>query len=244
MKEDEKGHEQRILLKLSGEILAGGSGTGIDPGMVRRLCTAVLKLSAEGCGVGIVIGGGNFIRGRDLEETKRVTADQMGMLATLINALALKDSINGLGGRAIVLSAIPVEGVVDTFTPDKASEHLDSGSIVIYAGGTGNAFLTTDTAAALRAVQTGCSMLLKGTKVNGIYDSDPEENPEARRFETLSYEDVLRLDLKVMDAAAIAICRDAGLPISVFDIWNPENLLGIYRDPSIGSWIGGKNHDR
>jgi len=239
MKEDGPAPPRRVLLKLSGEVLAGGGGQGIDPPTVDGLASAVLDLAAEGCGVGIVIGGGNFIRGRDLESADRITGDQMGMLATMINGLALRDSVRNRGGKSVVLSSIPVEGVFRTFDPHTAIEYLDEGYVVIYAGGTGNPCLTTDTAAALRAVQTGCQRLLKGTKVDGIYDADPEEDPAAGRFAAISHDDVLKMDLKVMDAAAVAICRDAGLPVSVFDVWKPENIVRVYRDPSVGSLIGG-----
>jgi uridylate kinase len=243
MKEDDPAVSERILLKLSGEILAGEAGHGIDPETTGKIARAILDLEDTGCSVGVVTGGGNFIRGRDLRSIDRITGDQMGMLATLINGLALRDALRKHGGKATVLSSIPVEGIFETFSPEKAEEYLNSGYVVIYSGGTGNPCLTTDTAAALRAVQTGCSRLLKGTKVDGVYDSDPAENPDAKRFNTLSYEDVLRLDLKVMDAAAIAICRDAGLPVSVFDIWNPENIIRVFKEPSTGSLIGRINDD-
>jgi len=243
MKEDDRVHRERVLLKLSGEVLAGGAGHGIDPEFTGELAKAVLDLADTGCSVGIVTGGGNFIRGRDLRSTDRITGDQMGMLATLINGLAFRDSIRKHGGYATVLSSIPVEGFFETFSPEKAGEYLNRGYVVIYSGGTGNPCLTTDTAAALRAVQTGCSILLKGTKVDGVYDSDPAQNPDAERFAELSYDDVLKRDLKVMDAAAIAICRDAGLPVSVFDVWKPENIVRIFKEPSIGSLIGGSSND-
>jgi len=243
MKEDDRSGNERVLLKLSGEVLAGEAGHGIDPDFTKELAGAVLELAATGCNVGIVTGGGNFIRGRDLRSIDRIVGDQMGMLATLINGLAFRDAIRKHGGRAAVLSSIPVEGIFETFSPEKAGGYLDRGYVVIYAGGTGNPCLTTDTAAALRAVQTGCSRLLKGTKVDGVYDSDPVHNPEAERFKTLSYDEVFRLDLKVMDAAAIAICRDAELPISVFDIWDPKNILRVFKEPSCGSLIGGVNYD-
>lgn len=243
MNEDDPAASERILLKLSGEILAGEAGHGIDPEFTGKIARAILNLVYAGCSVGVVTGGGNFIRGRDLRSTDRITGDQMGMLATLINGLALRDALRKHGGKAIVLSSIPVEGIFETFTPEKAEVFLNRGYVVIYSGGTGNPCLTTDTAAALRAVQTGCSRLLKGTKVDGVYDSDPAQNPDAKRFNTLSYEDVLRLDLKVMDAAAIAICRDAGLPVSVFDIWNPENIIRVFKEPSTGSLIGGISND-
>jgi uridylate kinase len=233
-----------VLLKLSGEVLAGGECRGIDPDVLDDIACSILDLAAEGCSVGIVTGGGNFIRGRDLGTADRVTGDQMGMLATIINGLALREALRKREARAVVLSAIPVEGVVETFSPDIAGKYLEGGFVVIYAGGTGNPCLTTDTAAALRAVQTGCIRLLKGTKVDGIYDTDPQGDPDAARFSSISHDEVLRRDLRVMDAAAVAICRDAGLPISVFDIREPENIVRVYRDPSIGSLIGGAEDDR
>ncbi|MBN2586826.1 MAG: UMP kinase [Candidatus Fermentibacteraceae bacterium] len=244
MKDDSPSAPLRVLLKLSGEVLAGGCGQGIDPVTLDSIAGAVLDLAAEGCAVGIVTGGGNFIRGRDLRSVDRITGDQMGMLATLMNGLALRDAVRRRGGRAVVLSSIPVEGIFETFNPESAGDYLDRDFIVIYAGGTGNPCLTTDTAAALRAVQTGCRRLLKGTKVDGIYETDPESDPDARRFRSISHDDVLRRDLKVMDAAAVAICRDAGLPVSVFDVWKPENIVRVYRDPSVGSLIGGIEDDR
>ncbi|MEN8208924.1 MAG: UMP kinase [Candidatus Fermentibacteria bacterium] len=243
MKEDDRTRSERVLLKLSGEVLAGRAGHGIDADIAEELAGAVLDLAAAGCSVGIVTGGGNFIRGRDQRSTDRITGDQMGMLATLINGLAFRDALRKRGGEAVVLSSIPVLGFFETFSPLKAEEYLNRGYVVIYAGGTGNPCLTTDTAAALRAVQTGCGRLLKGTKVDGVYDSDPAHNPDAERFKTLTYDEVLRLDLKVMDAAAIAVCRDAGLPISVFNIWDPKNILRVFKEPSIGSQIGGMNND-
>lgn len=239
MKGEDQHNPDRILLKLSGEVLAGEAGHGIDPLTVQRLTGSVMDLISTGYQVGLVIGGGNFVRGRDLSSIDHITGDQMGMLATLINALALRDSVEKQGGKAVVLSAIPIPGILKTFSSRLANEYLEQGYIVIYAGGTGNPCLTTDTAASLRAVQTGCSILLKGTKVDGVYDRDPELNPDAKRFERLSFQDVLRLDLKVMDAAAVAICRDAGLPISVFDIRNPANIVRILKEPSIGSIVGG-----
>ncbi len=239
MKEEDQ--TVRILLKISGEVLAGEAGHGIDSLTVKRLTESLMDLVSDGIQVGIVTGGGNFIRGRDLQSIDRITGDQMGMIATVINSLALRDAIEKHGGNAVVLSAIQMPGFLEFFSPRLANDFLERGYIVIYAGGTGNPCLTTDTAAALRAVQTGCSMLLKGTKVDGIYDSDPEHNPEAERFTQLSFEEVLKLDLKVMDAAAVAICRDAELPISIFDIRDPVNIVRILSEPSIGSIVGGKD---
>ncbi|MBD3277994.1 MAG: UMP kinase, partial [Candidatus Aegiribacteria sp.] len=155
---------QRVLLKLSGEVLAGGNGHGIHTDTLGSLAGALTDLTAEGCRVGVVVGGGNFVRGRELQSVERNTADQMGMLSTLINGLALRDALRQIGASSVVLSSIAVEGVLETYSPEVAVEYLEKGYIVIYVGGTGNTFLTTDTAAALRAVQTGCSRMLKGTK--------------------------------------------------------------------------------
>ena len=237
----EKDQTVRILLKISGEVLAGEAGHGIDSLTVKKLTESLIDLVSDGIQVGIVTGGGNFIRGRDLKSIDRITGDQMGMIATVINSLALRDAIEKQGGNAVVLSAIQMPGFVESFSSRLANDFLECGYIVVYAGGTGNPCLTTDTAAALRAVQTGCSLLLKGTKVDGIYDSDPESNPNAERFAQLSFEEVLRLDLKVMDAAAVAICRDAELPISIFDIRDPVNIVRILSEPSIGSIVGRKD---
>jgi len=187
--------------------------------------------------MGVVVGGGNFVRGGRSQGITRHRADWMGMLATVINAIALQDAIESLGGRAAVLSAFPVADQVAGFSPETASDLLDSGTTVIYAGGTGNPFLTTDTAAALRAVQTGCRLLLKGTKVDGIYDSDPVGNPSAKRFETLTYGDVLGLGLGVMDAAAVAVCRDSSLPMLVFDVTDPANILRALGNERLGTTV-------
>lgn len=235
---------QRVLLKLSGEVLAGGTGHGIHADTLGSLAGALIDLTAEGCRVGVVVGGGNFVRGRELRTTDRNTADQMGMLSTLINGLALRDALKQRGASSVVLSAIAVEGFLETYSPAAAVEYLENGFVVIYVGGTGNTFLTTDTAAALRAVQTGCCRMLKGTKVDGIYDADPMMYPEAKRFREISYREALELNLKVMDAAALAVCRDSRLPVSVFDIREASNIVRVYRDPSFGSTIRGGENDR
>jgi uridylate kinase len=233
----------RILLKMSGEVLAGGSGWGIDTGTLAGMAHVLADLSASGWEVGVVTGGGNFVRGRDLQSVDRVTGDQMGMLATVINSLALRDAVEQLGGMAVVQSAFPVPGIVEEFSPRKAVSLLRTGAILIYAGGTGNPFLTTDTAAALRAVQTGCTLLLKGTKVDGVYDSDPVTNPSARRFSRLTFHDVLHRGLQVMDAAAVAVCRDAGLRICIFDIREALNIRRVLEDPTIGTIVWGGSDD-
>jgi len=233
----------RILLKLSGEVLSGGSGHGIDPATLDELAGNLLKALSQGYQLGIVTGGGNFVRGRDIPSVGRVTGDQMGMLATVINALALKDSLEKHGGSAAVLSAFPVPGITETFSPHRAVELLQNGSVNIYSGGTGNPGLTTDTAAALRALQTGCSMLLKGTKVDGVFSGDPETDPDATRFGKISYDEVLRRDLGFMDAAAVAVCREADLVIRVFDVRDPGNIIRVLGDPSFGSTVGGSIDD-
>jgi len=227
----------RILLKLSGELLAGGSGAGIDPSSLEAYAGELTAVSSAGWRPGVVIGGGNVIRGVSSSGISRNRADLMGMLATVINAIAVADAIERSGGRASVLTSFQIQGM-DCFTPDLASRLLDSGHVVLYAGGTGNTHLSTDTAAALRAVQTGCRMLMKGTKVDGIYDRDPKRYPGARRFDTLSWDTVLRLGLGVMDAAAVAVLRDNSLPFLVFDVTDPSGITRALADPSIGTLVG------
>ena len=228
----------RFLLKLSGELLAGTGGSGLDPGCVEGYARALIRLSRKGWQIGVVTGGGNFVRGRQLETFTRTRADMMGMLATVINAIALADSICRSGGSAVAMSPIAADGPAEPYSSERALASMESGVIAVFGGGTGNPFVTTDTAAALRAAQTGCSILLKGTKVDGVYDSDPVNNPRARRFDRLDYGDVLRGELGVMDNAAVAICRDAGIPVNVFDITRPENVERVLADPSTGTIIG------
>lgn len=227
----------RILLKLSGELLAGGRGAGIDPAALGAYAAELVRVSASGWSAGIVLGGGNVIRGATSTGMSRNGADLMGMLATVINALAMKDSIGRAGGRAAVLTSFPIHGL-SSYTPETASDLLDSSSVVLYAGGTGNTYLSTDTAAALRAVQTGCRLMLKGTKVDGVYDRDPVRDPSAVRFQSLSWDSVLSMGLGVMDAAAVAVCRDNALPFLVFDVTDPANISRALADPSIGTLVG------
>ncbi len=233
------GKGSRLLLKLSGEILAGPGGRGIDTSLTAAIASVLVSVVSHGNRIGIVTGGGNFIRGAELSGIMRTRADFMGMFATIINGMAMLDAIDKSGGRAAILSAIGMQGTdIESFTPARAMELLDSGHIVLFTGGTGNPYLTTDTAAALRAVQTGCSTLFKGTKVDGVYDRDPVVHPDAVRYSTLSYGEVLEKDLRVMDAAAVAICRDNGLPIVVFDVTDPANIDRVIREPSIGTVVG------
>ncbi len=219
---------ERFLLKLSGEILAGEGGRGIDPGAAARFAGELADLASRGYQPGVVAGGGNFLRGRDASGITRTTADYMGMLATVMNALALSDAVVRAGGRSTVLGAFPFpEAGVEVFSPLKAERLFEAGEVVFFAGGTGNPHLSTDTAAALRAAQTLCSTLYKGTKVDGVYDRDPMKHPDAVRFERLGYRQVLSMDLGFMDAAAVAICRDAGIRIAVFDLTVPGSLGGV-----------------
>ncbi len=229
----------RILLKLSGEALMGSEDYGIDPEVLQRLAKEVLELSRAGVQVGVVIGGGNIFRGAGLASIgmDRVTGDHMGMLATVMNALAMQDSLEKLGGFVRVMSALKINEVAEDYIRRRAVRHLEKGRIVIFAAGTGNPFFTTDSAAALRAVEIGAELLLKATKVDGVYDADPKKNKSARRFEHVSYEEVIQRDLKVMDTAAIALCRDYGMPMRIYDISRPGDLMRIVRGDNIGTLV-------
>lgn len=238
--EDGSGKPRRVLLKLSGEILAGPGGTGFHRDTMEAVADVLLEAASRGVELGVVAGGGNFARGRELSAFSRTQADYIGMLATVMNCLALADTVKGHGGNAAVLSAIPVpEAGADIFGPCRADELLGGGAIVFYAGGTGNPLLSTDTAAALRAGQTGCSVLYKGTKVDGVYSCDPVGNPGAERYDRLTYDQVLRKNLRVMDAAAVAVCRDNGIPIVVFDNTDPANFLKVLGSHSFGTVVEG-----
>jgi len=217
----------RLLLKLSGEALMGKSSYGIDMEVVDRLARDVAEAVAEGCQIAVVIGGGNIFRGiaGAAKGMDRATADYMGMLATVMNALAFQNALEHANTPARVLSAIPMPTVCESYVRPKALQRLASGHVVIFAAGTGNPFFTTDTAATLRAIEMGCQAVAKATKVDGVYDAEPVTNPGAKRFERLSYAEVLSRDLKVMDGAAIALARDNGLPVIVFSIEEPGNLL-------------------
>lgn len=239
--DDGSGKSPRILLKLSGEVLAGSAGSGFDRDTIYRVASVLVEVASSGYQLGVVTGGGNFARGRELSAFTRTRADYIGMLATVMNCLAVSDSVERHGGKAAVLSAIPVpEAGVELFAPTRAEELFSQGRIVFFAGGTGNPLLSTDTAAALRAAQTGCSILYKGTKVDGVYDSDPKVNPNAIRFDELSYNEVLRRNLKVMDAAAVAIARDNLLPIVVFDVTDPYNFVKVLKDHSLATVVKGE----
>jgi uridylate kinase len=222
---------KRLLLKLSGEALMGKGPGGIDVAVVDRLARDISEAVGAGCRIAVVVGGGNIFRGLAgaANGMDRATADYMGMLATVMNALALQSALENVKTPARVLSAIPMPTVCESYIRPKALHHIEQGRVVIFAAGTGNPFFTTDTAATLRAIEMGCDAVAKGTQVDGVYDADPRKVPTAKRFDRLSYSDVLSRDLKVMDGAAIALARDNGLPVIVFSIEEAGNLLKVLR---------------
>ncbi|MFO0028071.1 MAG: UMP kinase [Pseudomonadota bacterium] len=235
----EKLKYQRILLKLSGEALMGDEDYGIDPKVLDRLAREIMEVSKAGVQVGVVIGGGNIFRGAGLAAAgmDRVTGDQMGMLATVMNALAMQDAVEKLGGFARVMSAIKINEVCEDFIRRRAIRHIEKGRIAIFAAGTGNPFFTTDSAAALRAIEIGAQVLLKATKVDGVYTADPKKDPRATRYEQLSYDEVIERKLGVMDTTAIALCRDHQLPLRVYDMNKPGELMRIVRGDPVGTLV-------
>ncbi|MDH4981392.1 UMP kinase [Hyphomicrobium sp. D-2] len=222
---------KRLLLKLSGEALMGKSGFGIDMDVVDRLARDIAEAVNAGAEIAVVVGGGNIFRGLAgaAKGMERATADYMGMLATVMNALALQNALENAKVPARVVSAIPMPTVCESYIRPKALQHIEAGRVVIFAAGTGNPFFTTDTAATLRAVEMDCQAVAKATQVDGVYDSDPRRNPDAKRYDRLGYAEVLARDLKVMDGTAIALARDNGLPVIVFSIEEPGNLLKVLR---------------
>jgi uridylate kinase len=233
----------RILLKLSGEALMGDADYGIDPKVIGRLADEIIEVRKAGVQVGVVIGGGNIFRGAGLAASgmDRVTGDHMGMLATVMNALAMQDAIEKAGGYARTMSAIKINEVCEDFIRRRAIRHIEKGRIALFAAGTGNPFFTTDSAAALRAIEIGADLLLKATKVDGVYDKDPKKHADAVRFEKLSYDEVIARNLQVMDTAAFALCRDSDLPLRIFDMSHPGVLLRILRGETIGTLVQGRN---
>jgi uridylate kinase len=220
---------KRVLLKLSGEILAGSERLGLDYKPINEICGEIAEAAKAGVGIAMVVGGGNFIRGIQAADLgiERVQADQMGMLATVINALALQDVLERLGAPTRVQSAIGMSSIAEPFIRRKAISHLDEGRIVIFAAGTGSPYFSTDTAAALRASEINADCLLKATKVNGIYDKDPVKFPDAKFLPSLGYMEALRMQLKIMDAAAFSLCMDNKMPIVVFDVRQRGNLAKL-----------------
>ena len=232
---------RRALLKLSGEALMGESGFGIEPTVVDRIAGEVVEVRDLGVEVALVIGGGNIFRGlpASSEGVDRTTGDHMGMLATVINSLALQDALERRGAKTRVMSAIVMAAIAEPYIRRRAIRHLEKGRIVIFAAGTGNPYFSTDTGASLRAMEIGADAILKGTKVDGVYDMDPVRHPDAKRFSRVSYTEVLQRNLKVMDATAISLCRDNDMPIVVFDFTKPGNTLRVICGEEIGTKVGG-----
>ncbi len=230
---------KRVLVKLSGEALMGQGDYGIDPGVIKRIAGELQELTTLGTRVAVVIGGGNIFRGAGLARAgmDRVTADHMGMLATVMNALAMQDALESLGLYVRVMSAIRINQVCEDYIRRRAVRHLEKGRVVIFAAGTGNPFFTTDTAAALRAIEINADLLLKATKVNGVYSDDPLRNPKAVRYPRLTYDKVLTDKLNVMDATAVVMCRDNRLPLRVFNLNNPGDLPRVVRGEDVGTLV-------
>ncbi len=231
---------KRVLLKLSGEALMGNGSYGIDPETAARVSNEIQQARDIGTEVCVVVGGGNIFRGLKgaAEGLDRSTADYMGMLATVMNALALQNALEKIGVDTRVLSAIPMASVSEPYIRRRAIRHLERGRVVIFAAGTGNPFFTTDTAAALRAAEMNCNALLKGTQVDGVYNADPKEDPSAVRYESLSYMDVLKQDLKVMDASAISLSRENNIPIVVFSIHAQNELVNVLQGNGTCTVVG------
>ena len=230
---------RRVLLKLSGEALMGRLDYGIDPEIIHRIAAEVIEVNKAGAQIGLVIGGGNIFRGAGLAAggMDRVTGDHMGMLATIMNALAMQDALEKQGAYARVMSAVKINAVAEDYIRRRAVRHLEKGRIAIFAAGTGNPFFTTDSAAALRAVEINADLMLKATKVDGVYDSDPKKNPTALRYEHLTYDDVIARNLQVMDTAAIALCRDYGMPMRIYDMTREGDLMRILQGDPIGTLV-------
>jgi uridylate kinase len=230
---------RRILLKVSGEALLGSESCGIDPDVLDRFAGEIRDLVTEGVQVALVIGGGNIFRGAKLaaQGMDRVTGDQMGMLATVMNALAMQDALERMGLATRVMSALSINQVCEGYSRRRAIRHLEQGRVLLFAAGTGNPFFTTDSAASLRAIETGADILIKATKVNGIYSADPMVDPGATFYPRISYDRALREGLQVMDTTAIVLCRDHGMPLRVMNIHEPSALLRLVRGDDVGTLV-------
>lgn len=228
---------KRVLLKLSGESLAGNEKHGIDFDTVLKFCEPVKKLVDMGVEVAIVVGGGNFWRGRSSGQMDRTRADHMGMLATVINALGVADALEQFDLQVRVQTAISMQQVAEPYIRNRAVRHLEKGRVVVFGCGTGNPFFSTDTAAALRAAEIEADIILKATMVDGVYDSDPKKNPDAKKFKTLTFQEVLNQNLGVMDSTAAAICKDNNIPIIVFSLDNPQNIVSAVCGEDIGTLV-------
>ena len=230
---------KRILLKLSGEALAGDKGFGVETARIHSIAAEIRDVHQLGVEIALVVGGGNFFRGvaEQARDMDRVSADHMGMLATVINSLALQDALEKQGVYTRVMSAIEMNQVAEPFIRRRALRHLEKGRVVIFAAGTGNPYFSTDTAASLRATEIKASVIMKATRVNGIYDADPRLVTDAKMFETISYLDMLKLGLKVMDATAVSLCRENNLPIIVFNMNVPGNIKRVVQGEKVGSLV-------
>ena len=230
---------KRILLKISGEALAAGRGFGIDAIFIHKIAEEIAAVHALGCQIGIVVGGGNFFRGvaQQAIDMDRVAADHMGMLSTVINAIAMQDAIEKRGIPCRVMSAIEMHEVAEPYIRRRAMRHLEKNRIVIFAAGTGNPFFSTDTAASLRAMEIKADILLKATSVDGIYSADPKLDTSATRFTTITYSDILRLNLRVMDQTAVSLCRDNNMPMMVFSMREEGNIVRVANGEQLGSLV-------
>lgn len=236
---------KRVLLKFSGEVLAGDKEFGIDPNTVRDIASEIVEAISTGVQLGIVIGGGNIFRGLNATESDidRATGDQMGMLATIINSLAMQDALEKKGIKTRAMTAIKMDEISEPYIRRRAVRHLERGRVVLFSAGTGSPYFTTDTAAALRSIEIGAEVLIKGTKVDGVYDSDPEKNKDAKLIPELKYMDVLEKNLRVMDSTAISLCMENNLPIRVYNMKTPGNLIKLLTGEKIGSTVLGVNND-
>ena len=228
---------KRVLIKISGEALAGDKHFGLNFDVIGPVCDVIKKCNEEGCEIGIVVGGGNFWRGRSSGKMDRMDADKIGMLATVMNALAVKDALRQQDVDAVVMTSSFMPQVAECFTSDKAIAALESGKIVVFGGGTGNPIFSTDTASALRALEIGADAMFKATMVDGVYDKDPHKYADAVRYDTLTFTRVLDERLAVMDSTAATLCRDNGLPILVFDLGQPANIARAVKGESVGTLV-------
>ena len=228
---------KRVLLKLSGEALAGDQKTGVNVEVVGKICDKIKEVIDMGVEVAIVVGGGNFWRGRNGHQMERATADYMGMLATAMNGLALQDALEARGVHSRVQTSIEMREIAEPFIQRKAEKHLKKGRVVIFAGGTGHPYFTTDTAAVLRATEINAEIILLGKAIDAVYSADPKLDPNAKRYESISYLQVLQEDLKVMDSTATAMCRDNNIPLLVFGIADPENIVRAVKGEKIGTIV-------
>lgn len=228
---------KRILLKLSGEALAGEKKTGLDFNVVTDICKSIAECTKLGVEIAIVVGGGNFWRGRSSGDMDRTRADHMGMLATVMNSLALADTLEQLGVEVRVQTAIAMQQVAEPYIRNRAVRHLEKGRVVIFGCGTGNPFFSTDTASSLRAAEIGADVMLKATMVDGVYDSDPHKNPDAVKYDSLSFSEVLNKELAVMDMTAASLCKDNHIPVLVFSVEDPENIVRAVKGEVIGTVV-------